>query len=221
MAFTDQIREDAEEIWTAILDHPMVRQLGNGTLDEEPFRYWVRQDYVYLIEYNRLFALGAAKAPTLEHMETFADLLESTVTVEMDLHRSYAREFDIPESKLEATEPSPTTRAYTDFLIRTAAMGTFGDIIAALLPCMWGFNETGNRLDAAGKPPDERYAKWIDMYASDEFTQLTDWCKSLMNDVATAATPNDRARYRDLFLTSARYEYRFWDAAWRQEDWAV
>jgi len=78
-------------------------------------------------------------------MGTFADLLESTVTVEMDLHRSYAEEFGIGEAELEATTPSPTTRAYTDFLVRTAALGTFGDTVAALLPCMWGFNETGTR----------------------------------------------------------------------------
>jgi len=102
-------------MWEAILDHPMVRELGQGTLDEAPFRYWVRQDYVYLIEYSRLFALGASKASTLDHMGTFADLLESTVTVEMDLHRSYAEEFGIGEAELEATTPSPTTRAYTDF----------------------------------------------------------------------------------------------------------
>jgi len=138
MTFTDEIREEADRMWEAILDHPMVRELGQGTLDEAPFRYWVRQDYVYLIEYSRLFALGASKASTLDHMGTFADLLESTVTVEMDLHRSYAEEFGIGEAELEATTPSPTTRAYTDFLVRTAALGTFGDTVAALLPCMCG-----------------------------------------------------------------------------------
>jgi thiaminase/transcriptional activator TenA len=221
MAFTDEIRADAEEVWTAILDHPMVRELGAGTLDESPFRYWVRQDYVYLVEYSRVFALGAAKAPTLERMGTFAELLESTVNVEMELHRSYATEFGIDETELEATEPSPTTRAYTDFLVRTAALGGFGDTVAALLPCMWGFNETGKRLAAAGKPDDERYAEWIEMYAGEEFTELTDWCKDLMDEVAAEATTRERERYRDLFLTSARYEYRFWDAAWREEGWSV
>lgn len=221
MAFTDEISEEADGIWEAILEHPMVRELGEGTLDEAPFRYWVRQDYVYLVEYGRLFALGAAKAPTLDEMGTFAELLESTVNVEMDLHRSYAESFDISEAELEATHPSPTTRAYTDFLVRTAALGTFGDIVAALLPCMWGFNETGKRLDAAGRPDDERYAEWIDMYAGDEFTELTDWCKELMDEVADDATERDRDRYRELFRTSARYEYRFWDAAWRQEAWEV
>ena len=114
----------------------MVRELGAGTLEDAPFRYWVRQDYVYLIEYARVFALGAAKAPSLERMGTFAELLDSTVNVEMDLHRSYAAEFGLSEADLEATEPSPTTRASTDFLVRTAALGSFGDTVAALLPCM-------------------------------------------------------------------------------------
>ena len=221
MAFTDDVREDAEAVWEAILDHPMVRRLGEGTLDEGPFRYWVRQDYVYLIDYSRTFALGAAKAETLEHMGTFAELLESTVNTEMDLHRTYAGELGITEAELEATTPSPTTRAYTDFLVRTATDGGFGDLVAAVLPCMWGFNETGKRLEARGKPDDDRYAEWIDTYAGEEFTELAGWCKDLMDEVAADAADAERERYRELFLTSARYEYRFWDAAWREEGWDV
>ena len=221
MTFTAWIEDDAQEIWGAILEHPMVVQLGEGTLDEEPFQYWLRQDYVYLIEYSRLFALGASRAPTLDRMQTMAELLESTISHEMSLHRSYSESFDVSEAELEATQPSPTTRAYTDFLIRTASMGTFGDIAAVLLPCMWGFNETGLRLADRGLPDHEHYAEWIEMYSGEEFTEVTDWCKDLMNDVAADATETQRERYRELFLTSARHEYRFWDAAWRQEEWEV
>ncbi len=221
MSFTASIQSDATEIWEAILDHPMVTQLGEGTLDEKPFRYWVCQDYVYLIEYSRVFAYGAAKAPDLSTMQTFAELLDATLNTEMELHRSYAAQFDISPQELAATTPSPTTQAYTDFLVRTAAAGTFGDIIAALLPCMWGFNETGRHLAETGLPDHDGYADWIEMYAGDEFTELTDWCKDLMNEVAADASEADQKRFRDLFTTSARYEYRFWDAAWRQEDWAV
>ncbi|WP_101297259.1 thiaminase II [Halegenticoccus soli] len=221
MAFTDELAADAEPIFDAIYDHPMVRGIGDGTLDEEPFRYWVKQDYVYLVDYSRVFALGAAKAPTLSRMGTFAELLSGTVNTEMDLHRSYAAEFDIGEAELEATEPSPTTRAYTDFLVRTASTGTFGDLVAALLPCMWGFNDTGTRLAADGLPDDERYADWIRMYAGEEFTELTEWCLELTDEVAAASTEADRERYRELFVTSARYEYRFWDTAWRREGWEL
>ncbi|ELZ17428.1 thiaminase II [Natrinema limicola] len=221
MSATDELSPIGEPIWEAILEHPMVTQLGAGTLDEEPFRYWVRQDYVYLIEYARVFAHGAAMAPDLERMGTFAELLDSTINTEMDLHRSYAETFGISEAELEATEPSPTTQGYTDFLVRTAATGTFGDLIAALLPCMWGFNVTGKRLAEQGRPDHEGYAEWVDMYAGEEFTELTEWCKDLMNEVWAESTPDKRDRYRELFRTSARYEYRFWDAAWRQEEWSI
>lgn len=221
MPYTDHLEPVLDDVLGAILDHPMVEGLGDGSLDEEPFKQWVRQDYVYLIEYNRVFALGAAKAPDLERMSTFATLLEETINTEMDLHRSYAAEFGITEKELEATTPTPTTRAYTDFLVRTASHGSFGDLVAALLPCMWGFHETGVRLDERGRPDDDRYAQWIDTYASEEFATLTTWCRNLMDEVAAGASTDDRERYRDLFATSARYEYLFWDAAWQQEDWPV
>lgn len=221
MSFVETLQDDAEPIWDAICDHPMVRQLGEGTLDEEPFRYWVRQDYVYLVEYSRVFAYGAASAPSLAEMSTFAELLDSTINTEMDLHREYAAEFGISEAELEATHPSPTTRAYTDFLVRAAATGTFGDLVAGLLPCMWGFNETGKRLESRGKPDDDRYAEWVETYAGEEFTELTEWCKDLMDEVAARASDRDRERFRERFRTSARYEYLFWDAAWNQQEWPV
>jgi thiaminase/transcriptional activator TenA len=221
VAYTDDLEPVAEPIWDAIVAHPMVEALGEGTLDEEPFRYWVRQDYAYLIEYARMFAYGAASAPDLARMGTFAELLDSTINTEMELHRDYAAEFDISAAELAATDPSPTTRAYTDFLVRVAATGTLGDLVAALLPCMWGFNETGTRLAARGCPDDDRYAAWIEMYSGEEFTELTEWCKDLLDDVAAGRSEVERDRFRRLFRTSARYEYRFWDAAWRQEAWSV
>ncbi|RLM49910.1 thiaminase II [Halorubrum sp. Atlit-28R] len=221
MVFTDELDDVAEATWQAIVDHPMVEELGEGTLDEATFRYWVEQDYYYLTQYARVFAHGATKAPDIGRMGTFAELLDSTINTEMDLHRAYAADFGISEANLEAATPSPTTRAYTDFLVRVAATKTFGDLVAALLPCMWGFNETGKRLADRGLPDDERYAEWIQTYAGEEFTELTTWCKELLNDVAADADTETRERFRKLFHTSARYEYRFWDAAWRQEEWAI
>lgn len=221
MTFTDELHPVVTPIWDSILDHPMVEGIGAGTLEEAPFRYWVKQDYIYLIEYARTFALGAAKAEQLDHMGRFATLLEETINTEMDLHRSYASEFGIDEDELEETDPSPTTRGYTDFLVRTASLGTFGDTVAAILPCMWGFNETGRRLADRGIPDHDQYAAWIEMYAGEEFTQLTEWCIDLMDTMAADATGANRERYTNLVQTSAQYEYAFWDAAWRQESWPV
>ena len=95
--------------------------IGDGTRRPRAVSLWVRQDYRFLLEYGRLLALGAARAPDLETMRRLADLCQATVRDEMDLHRSYAREFDISEEELEAEPMAPTTQGYTDFLVRTAA----------------------------------------------------------------------------------------------------
>lgn len=219
MAFTDTLADDAAPLFDDVVDHPMVAALGDGTLDEAPFRRWLRQDYRYLTDYARVFAYGAANAPGLDRMRRLATLLSETLETEMDLHRAYAAEFGITEAELAATEPTPTTRGYTDFLVRTAATGTFGDLAAALLPCMWGYHDTAVRLRERGRPDDERYAEWVETYAGEEFAELTTWCKGLVDDVAAGRPERDRKRYRDLFRTSLRYEYRFWDAAWTGEEW--
>jgi len=95
------LRARAEPIWRAQHEHPFVRGIGDGTLDLEKFKHWVRQDYLFLIEYCRLFGLAAARAPDLETLTRFAALLAATARTEMDLHRAYAREFGISDAELE------------------------------------------------------------------------------------------------------------------------
>jgi len=177
LRFSDQLRQAADPIWAAQHEHPFVRGIGDGTLDSERFRHYVRQDYLFLIEYARLLALGCARAPKLEQMTRFAELAETMLTGELELHRAYAAGWGIPTGELEAERPTPTTRAYTDFLLRTATLGDYGELVAALLPCMWGYHELGRRLAQRGRPANELYARWIDEYGGAEFGALTGWCR--------------------------------------------
>jgi thiaminase/transcriptional activator TenA len=218
---SESLRALAEPIWRAQLEHPFVRGIGQGTVDLEQFKHWVRQDYRFLIEYCRLFGLAAARAPDLVTLTRFAELLQATATVEMALHRSYAAEFGIVEAELENEPMAPTTRAYTDFLLRVAALGDFGELAAALLPCMWGFSEIGIALKAKGVPAEPRCAKWIDTYADPEFARLADWCRELVDRLGDEASAEQRGRMEDVFVTSSRYEYLFWEMALKQEQWPV
>jgi len=138
-SFSQRLRQKADAIWEAQHRHPFVRGIGEGTLDMEAFKFWVRQDYLFLIEYARVLGLAAARAPDLDTMTRFAGLLDETLRVEMSLHRSYAAEFGISEQELEREEMAPATRADTDFLARTAALGDVAELVGALTPCMWGF----------------------------------------------------------------------------------
>ena len=136
----------------AILRHPFVTGIGDGTLDVDKFRFYVRQDYLYLIDYSRVIALAAARSPDLETMGWFARLLDGTLNVEMDLHRSYCAEFGISNEDLEVTPMAPTTMAYTRFLLNVAHQGTYPELVAAFLPCQWGYWEIGDHLIASGHP---------------------------------------------------------------------
>jgi thiaminase/transcriptional activator TenA len=211
MAVSDDLRAEAADIWEAQHAHPFVTGIGDGTLDLDDFRCWVRQDYLYLVEYGRVLALGTARAPDLPTMRTFAGLTQETLGTEMDLHRSYCAEFGITAEELEAEQMAPETQAYTDFLVRTASHGDFAELVAALLPCMWGFSEIGLRLAGRPRPQDPRYAAWIDMYASPEFAELATWCRRLTDRVGADAGPQTRAAMSRAFLTSSRHELAFWD----------
>lgn len=221
MSFTEELRQVAAVVWQAQHDHPLVRGIGGGTLDLERFKHWVRQDYLYLIEYCRLFGLAVARAPSLDLIVRMADLLQATARTEMDLHRGYAAEFGISTAELEAEVMAPTTRAYTDFLLRVAALGDFGELLAALLPCMWGFSEIGLELKARGLPEEPRYARWVEMYADPAFADLAFWCRGVLDEIAAGSAPDARRRMADAFLTSSRYELRFWEMAWTLETWEV
>jgi thiaminase (transcriptional activator TenA) len=218
---TERLRQKAAGIWDAQYQHPFVRGIGDGTLDPEKFKFWLQQDYVFLIEYARLLALAAARSPDLVTMIRFASLLKETLETEMGLHRAYAAEFEIDCEQLEQESAAPTTRAYNDFLMRVAALGDFVELIAALLPCMWGFSEIGQRLAAQPTPVVRRYDRWIAMYSSTEFSELVQWCRDLLDTLAEGLPERDLHKIEAALVTSSRYEWQFWEMAWKNERWQV
>ena len=219
VSVSTQLRRAADPVWTAQHAHPFLRGIADGTLAAERFSFYVRQDYLFLIEYARLLALGAARAPDLATMRRFSELTTEILVTEMDLHRSFAAEFGISAVELEAESPSPTTQGYADFLVRTAAHGDFAELAAALLPCMWGYAELGQVLAAEGRSPDDRYARWVDMYASPAFGELAAWCRALVDRLGATLPDEGRARLERAFVTSSRYELAFWEMAWSGERW--
>ena len=218
--FTDELYGAASDIWKAQVEHPFVRGIADGTLDPAVFERWVRQDYLYLAEFSRVFAWAAARADRLESMGWFAAALHLTLNTEMGLHRAYAARFGIGEAELKREEMWPTTRAYTDFLVRTAADGDLADLVAALLPCAWGYVHIADHMAGAGRPGDRRYADWIQQYTSDEFRGAADWLRSEMDRLAEGAPIEKRARLMHLFVLSSRYEWQFWEMCWRGESWS-
>jgi len=219
MKLTDRLHHAASPIWQKTLHHPFVTGLGDGTLPLEKFRFYMCQDYVFLMEYSRLLALATVKAPDLEMMGRFANLLDATLNREMALHRTFASQCGISAEALAQTKASPTTHAYTRHLVSVAAFGDLAEVITALLPCQWGYCEIGQLLAKQGKPTAAPfYCQWIDMYASPEFAALAMWLRDVLDSLDGTVREN---RLQEIFTTSARYEFLFWDMAYRQEEWPL
>jgi thiaminase/transcriptional activator TenA len=220
LRFTDELHAAAGPIRAARLEHPFVKGLEDGSLDPEIFKRWVLQDYRYLKEFARVFAWATAKARRLSSMQWYAGVLELTLNTEMELHRQYAGRFGLTHQDLEEEPMWPTTRAYTDFLVRTAADGDMLELLAALLPCAWGYVELAQTMTARGKPPeDQRYADWITQYASEEFAQAAEWLREELDGLAQGISEEKKAHLLEIFLVSSRYEWRFWEMCWTGEEW--
>lgn len=220
MKFSQRLYNELQPIWNKNHTHPFVQGMGDGSLEEEKFRFYMVQDYLYLIDYAKLFAIGAVKATDLKIMGRFASLLNSTLNEEMALHREYARKFGISEEELETAKPSPITLAYSHYMLHVAQNGTLADLVAALLPCMWSYAEIGKELSKIpGASKHELYGEWITMYSSDEFNQLAIWCIELLDELTEGLPEKDLQRLEEIFLNTTRYEYMFWDMAYNLEMW--
>lgn len=220
MKFSERLLAKVFPIWNKNHNHPFVQGIGDGTLAIEKFRFYLIQDYIYLIDYAKVFALGAVKSTDLETMGKFAMLLHSTLNEEMELHRQYAKRLGISVEELEKAKPASTTLAYTHYMLHISQNGTLAELVSSLLPCMWSYWEIGkalNELDDANQH--EFYGEWISMYASDEFGELAKWCINLIDQLAEGKNESELKGLEDIFLNTTRFEYMFWDMAYNEMMW--
>ncbi|WP_158738271.1 thiaminase II [Alteribacillus sp. YIM 98480] len=220
MVFSERLYDNVKPIWEKNHNHPFVQGMGDGTLDKEKFRYFMIQDYLYLIEYSKLFAIGAAKASDVKTMGEFAKLLDSTLNTEMDLHRQYAKKFDISEEELENAKPAAVTVSYTHYMLAVGQNGGLAELVASLLPCMWSYAEIGKSLSQIpGASGHEFYGEWINMYADNEFQELTQWTINMLDRLADGKPEHELKHLEEIFLNTTRFEYMFWDMAYKGEMW--
>ena len=221
MKFSERLYEKLQPIWRQNHNHPFVQGMGDGTLEKEKFRFYMIQDYLYLIAYAKLFAIGAVKATDVQTMGKFAALLDSTLNEEMSLHREYAKKFEISEKELEKAQPSPTTLAYTHYMLHVGQSGTLAELVAALLPCMWSYWEIGKELSEKPGANNEFYREWIEMYSSEEFGELATWCINLFDSLTEDKSEAELEKLEEIFLNTTRFEYMFWDMAYNEAMWPI
>jgi thiaminase/transcriptional activator TenA len=217
-SFTGDLWNGISGLYGAILAHPFLRGLTDGSLPPDAFTFYVLQDALYLQGYARALAAVASRAPDGAQTEMFARHAAGIVAVELSLHESLLADLDIDPASADAAEPAPTTVAYTSYLLATAHGGSYAEGVGAVLPCYWIYAEVGRHLLGRGSPV-PRYQRWIDTYGGDEFDAEAREVIAVTDRLAPALSASERERVRRHFRTTSRYEWMFWDMAYRQEGW--
>jgi len=218
--FTRELWASIAPVYGRILEHPFVRGLTDGSLDEAAFRFYVVQDALYLREFARALALLGARGPSEDEILLFARHAAETIEVERALHAGFLHELGLDERELEATPMAPACRAYSSFLLASVYGGSFVEGLAAVLPCYWIYWEVGKALAERGSPH-PLYRRWIETYAGEQFAVAVRAALAAMERAAERAGEEERRRARELFAAAARYEWLFWDMGHRQEAWPV
>jgi thiaminase/transcriptional activator TenA len=214
-AFTEQAWQRTAALRAAVHALPFNRELADGTLSADRFRFYLTQDSLYLEQYARILTLAAARGPDQAMLRLFVDSALEAVAAEQALHADYFAAAGIDPA---AADPSPDCLGYTSFLLATAYHEPWEVLVAALLPCFWLYWDVGTAI-AGRAAADNPYRAWINTYADPAFGEAVRAVTAATDTAAEGASPGVKGRMLTAFVRSCQYEWLFWDGAYRLRGW--
>lgn len=210
--------ESVEEIWKSYLAHPFVKQLGEGTLPPDIFRYYMIQDYLYLLEYSKVFALGVVKSKQENLMRKFASMVHNTLNGEMNIHKIYMKRLGISEQEIKEARQSLANRSYTSYMLEVAYNGDVLDVLVAILSCAWSYQMIGeHHSNIPNALQHTLYGEWIRGYSSEEYRKDTEELIALTDELGKNISQYRIEELKTVFIHCSRYEYAFWDMSYKKE----
>ena len=215
MSVFARLKRSCRDDWTAYIQHPFVRQLGEATLARESVEHYLKQDYLFLVHFARAYGLAVFKSETLPDMRQAKDALAAILDTEIGLHVAYCRKWGIDEAELARVPEAAATTAYTSYVHDRGVRGNLLDLHVALSPCIVGYAEVARWLIAQPftKRESNPYGAWIDMYAGDEY-QAAARAEAVQIDRLYEAEGGGEPRFAELaevFAQATRLEIAFWD----------
>jgi thiaminase/transcriptional activator TenA len=220
VSFSDDLWRGIAGLYRAILAHPFLTGLTDGSLPRDAFAFYVVQDALYLRRYSEALAAVGGRAPSAAEAEMFARHAAEATEVEQALHGSLLADLGIDPATVRSSDPAPTNLAYTSYLLATVCTGSYAEGVGAVLPCYWIYWEVGRELMRRGSP-DPRYQRWIDLYGGEDFGDVVREVLAVTDKLGPGLAAPERDRVHRHFRITSRYEWMFWDMAYRQETWPV
>lgn len=212
----DCLMEAVKDIWAQYNEHPFVRGIQDGTLDREKFRYYIIQDYLYLEDYAKSFAIGIAKAKSLETTRLFSGYINTLTGGEMDIHRGYMGKFSVTREELDGTPRSLDNLSYTSYMLRIAYEEGEAEILTAILSCAYSYEVIAKKIVENNPAAAEHdfYGEWVQGYASEEYAEENKILLEMLEKLTKDYTEEQIKHLTDIYVACSRYELMFWDMSW-------
>lgn len=216
MKTTERLLAAVRDLWAAYNEHPFVLGLQDGTLEREKFRYYIIQDFLYLEEYARVFALGIAKAKSPETLRLFSQYVTLLTEGEMDIHRGYMGRFAVSREELSATPRALDNLSYTSYMLRVAYEEGEAEILAAILSCAYSYEVIARKIVENNPAACEHllYGDWVKGYADPHYSEANILLLKALDRLTVHYTEEQLRHLTDIFVACSRYEMAFWDLAW-------
>lgn len=217
MTTVERLLEATKEIWESYNEHPFVKGIEDGTLDQEKFRYYIIQDFLYLEDYAKSFAIGIAKAKSVETTQIFSGYINLLTGSEMNIHHGYMGKFGVSQEELDNTPRALDNLSYTSYMLRVAYEEGEAEILTAILSCAYSYELIAKKM--VKNNPDcvnhDFYGEWIQGYAGEEYASGNVVLIDALNKLTENYTEEQLMHLTDIFVACSRYEYLFWDFSWK------
>lgn len=218
MKTVERLLEVTKDIWNSYNQHPFVKGIEDGTLDKEKFRYYIIQDFFYLEDYAKSFAVGIAKAKSIETTQIFSGYITLLTGSERNIHHGYMGKLGVTQEELDNTPRALDNLSYTSYMLRVAYEEGEAEILAAILSCAYSYELIAKNMikNNPGCANHDFYGEWISGYASDDYANGNVVLMNALNKLTENYTEQQLKHLMDIFAACSGYEYLFWDLSWNR-----
>lgn len=218
MILTDYLFNEAKEIWDGYLNHPFIREIGEGILNKDKFRRYLIQDFLYLKEYAKVYGMGLVKSENIDEMKFFKESINGILEDESATHITYLKNFGEKIEELEKYKITFENDNYTSFMKGIALTGDLLDLVISVLPCAWSYYYIAKNMKEiyADNLEGNFYAPWIESYSCSQYGICAQKNIDFANKVCGVLDENKKEKLKEIFIKASRYEMKFWDMAYKE-----
>ncbi|WP_077319346.1 thiaminase II [Virgibacillus proomii] len=220
MMFTNKLREENDDIFQMIFHHPFVQGIGIGEISHQSLAHYVKGDFEYLNAFMRIYGIAIAKSKRREDISYFFNRIYFILNDEAHPHHNFCNYLGLKYVDLQGYSLPPTADHYVKHMLYHAQLGTSGELLGVLLPCPWTYFEIGQELMKQYKPTSNHpFYEWITFYASPSSETMTANMRNRLDQLAEKASNEELNKISEAFRKSCQLEFKFWEMAYRCEEW--